>query len=207
MKKQRFLSLISLLLLTSCQFSDSNDYITFKEYIEIVNNQQENSQDIFIFTSTTCPHCQKIAPLIDRFIYENENTQLHIYELSVDLQKNITGDSKFKDKTLGVLSGDSSTDALKKLDNRITQYVKATNINVSLTSEIFESTGSSYSYVCTPLMIWYENQIEVKIVNNVEQVLEKNKKGDFTYESFVKMLEFPIAKPNWDRKFDLTYIK
>ena len=63
MKRKYLLTLILPLLLTSC---NNGDYISFKEYIDIVKTQEKTQKDIFIFTSSSCSHCQTIKPLINK---------------------------------------------------------------------------------------------------------------------------------------------
>ena len=60
------------------------------------------------------------------------------------------------------------------------------------------------SYILTPLVLWYESGMEVKVVNSVESQLEVDDKGNITYESFVEFLSFPEEKPNWNEEFNLT---
>ena len=43
--------LLSSIILTSC--NTSKDYISYKQYIETVNNQVDNQRDVFILTSST----------------------------------------------------------------------------------------------------------------------------------------------------------
>jgi hypothetical protein len=62
-------------------------------------------------------------------------------------------------------------------------------------------------YVCTPLMIWYEGGIEVRVENAVESKLEKNEHGNIMLESFVEFLQFPETKPDWSEQFDLKPYK
>ena len=62
MKKLQFLFVLPLsLTLFSCQATDSTIKITFKEYVEIVNNQQEGDKDIFIITHLPKGFNQRIS--------------------------------------------------------------------------------------------------------------------------------------------------
>lgn len=197
-KKSFLLTLLSLLLI-GCQ---NNNYISYKEYIDIVKSQEQDQKDIFIFTSSACSHCQKIKPLINKVIDNQEEFDFKVYELTVD-QKTTLSNKRipFSDKTMGYLTGNSEDDGLKALDNRIAKYVKATNADSQLIASV---SSGKYSYILTPLVIWYESGIEVKIVNSVEPQLKSDDKGNITYESFVEFLTFPEDKPNWNEEFDLT---
>ncbi len=206
MKTKKYVYLLPLLLTTvSCGSSLSSEYLSFKEYVEIVKNEAEDQKDIFIFTSSSCPHCQIIKPLLNRYISENKDENLHIYELSVDYKTKISGQNVFKDETMGYLSGDSTNDCLKALDNRLTLYMKENQIQPSLESSIISGTEGNYLYVFTPLILWYQNGVEVKVVNNVEAMLVKDKKNSFTYESFVALMTYPEEKQQWNKPFNLDY--
>ena len=88
------------------------------------------------------------------------------------------------------------------LDNRINLYAIESQPS---TEELFAGPDSNYTYVYTPLFMWYENKMEKRVVNNVEKIVEKNEDGTLNYESFVKMMAFPEETPTWDNPFNLTY--
>lgn len=194
-----------LFILVSCGNNSANEYISFKDYVEIVKNEENNKKDIFFFTSSSCPHCQRIKPLLNRYVSENKDEQLNIYELSVDYRLKVSGQYVFKDETMGYLSGNSENDCLKALDNRLALYVNETHFASSSNNEIITGLEGNYLYVFTPLILWYQNGIEVKIVNNVEKMLEINEKGNFTYDSFVQLMDYPEELPNWNQPFNLNY--
>lgn len=201
MKKINLLLLIPILVsLSGCQ--TKTEKISFEEYVEIVNQQQEGDKDIFIFTSSSCSHCQRIKPLIDNYITTNPESDFTIYELSVDYSRTLSNKYVYDDKSMGLLTGDSTNDCLKALDNRIVKFVDQTN------TQLVSMAGfGNYMYVCTPLMIWYESGIEVRVENAVESKLEKNEHGNIMLESFVEFLQFPETKPDWSEKFDLKPYK
>ena len=107
----------------------------------------------------------------------------------------------FSDSTMGYLTGDSSNDGLKLLDNRIAKFVDETKPEASL---VYQSTTGKYMYIMTPLVIWYEGGIEVKVVNSVQPQIKKDDKGNITYDAFLEFLAFPEEKVNWNEKFDLN---
>ena len=189
-----------MISISSCQ--TTTEKITFEQYVEIVNQQQENDKDIFIFTASSCSHCQRIKPLIDNYVAKNPESDFNIYELSVDYTRTLSNKFVYTDETMGQLTGDSSNDCLKALDNRIVKYVEETQ------TQLVSMAGlGNYMYVCTPLMIWYENGIEVRVENAVESKLKKDEHGNIVLESFVEFLKFPEEKPNWNAPFDLTPYK
>ena len=69
--KGKSLLVVALLisLLTSCE--EKKTYTTFEEYVNIVKTATKDQKDIFIFTSSSCFHCQKLESSIERFITEN----------------------------------------------------------------------------------------------------------------------------------------
>lgn len=200
--KSIILSVLPLLCFT-CSCTNS-DYISFKEYIEIVKNEQGNQKDIFIFTSSTCSHCAKIKDLIK--IYKQDiadNNEINLYELSVDFKRNLDGTVSFNDKTMGYLSGNSSNDGLKQLDNRLSEFVYQSKVEVSNDSAISKQISGNYLYMCTPLIIFYTNKLEVKLINNIDNVLTVDDNNNYTYSSFQKMMEFDNLYTNWTKTFDL----
>ena len=203
MKKFKTFLLISSIMvsLTNC---NNKQYTTFKEYTEIVKNASETERNIFIFTATNCAHCQKIIPYIDKYIKNNDDENLNIYKLNVDYWVLPNDQYKFKDETMGYLSGNSENDCIKQLDNRIAKYVSRLGIIPSDEGEIAISSSQKYTYTVTPLILFYEGNIEVKIVNNVSKNLQTDEDGKIVYDSLVELLSFPEEKSVWNREFDLT---
>lgn len=182
-------------------------YTTFQEYVEIINSANENDKNVFVLTSSSCPTCQAIQPLLNKYIHENNDENLNIYELSVDSKVMLNGERVFKDKTMGNLSGKSEDDCIKRLDNRITLYAEANKNDYTINNELDEVEASKYYlYTATPLMLFYQGKIEVRIINNVHGLLERNKNNEYTYDSFEKLMTYPTENnTNWTKEFDLTY--
>lgn len=188
--------------------SDGRDYITFKDYVEIVSSASENEKNVFVFTSSSCPHCHAIQPLLTKYIRENTNDEFQIHELNVDSKSKGNNERVFKDKTMGYLSGNSENDCIKRLDNRISLYVKtiAESEYDYFDKGLVELIEGKYSYVATPLMLFYQGNIEVRIVNNVSAFLTTNNNNEYTYESFESFMEYPSDMEFvWNKEFDLTY--
>ena len=121
--------------------------------------------------------------------------------MTVDRKSNaVNGLYPFKDETMGYLSGDAANDCLKQLDNRIIEFVLA-NPNYPYLTRMLEG---NYSYVSTPLAIFYENGIEVKFLNTYTSVLELSDKNE-RYEQFVSLMQYPETNPTWNKQFDLSY--
>ena len=199
----KFLLISSILVsLTGC---NNKNYTTFKEYTEIVINASETERNIFVFTATNCAHCQKVLPYIEQYKKEIKNDpNLNLYILSVDYW-NLPNDTyRFKDQTMGYLTGSSEDDCIKRLDNRISIYVSRLGIIPSNDGLIAASSSQKYTYTVTPLILFYEGNIEVKIVNNVEKNLEKDENNEIIYESLVELMEYPTEKSVWNDEFNLT---
>lgn len=202
--KYKHLLLVALL---SCGLISCNkeEFTTFEQYVNIVKTATKGQKDIFIFTASSCFHCKKIEKFVDRYIEENTDENLNIYELSVDYTTKLTGENVFMDKTMGYFTGDSTNDCLKRLDNRITRYIA--HHGTEFEDEYMTSTavGGYYLYILTPLIIWYESGMEVKIMNNVSSNLEYDENKEIIYSSFVSLMEFPTEKNTWGETFDLTH--
>ena len=61
-----------MISLTGC---GKEDYTSFKEYTDIVTNASETQRNIFVFTSASCAHCQKVLPYINRYIEEKRKQE------------------------------------------------------------------------------------------------------------------------------------
>ena len=206
MKKQLSLLLMSSLILTGCD--SMKDYTSFKEYTEIVKNAKQNQKDIFFFTASNCSSCQAIAPLLEKFISQSENEDYNVYVLSVDYKIKLDGTTVFKDETMGYLTGNSENDCIKRLDNRIALYVSRLGIIPSNEGLISISSSTKYSYTVTPLILFYQGNIEVKIINNVVKNIKQDDSGKLQYDSFLELMEYPEEKPVWNNEFNLTpYVK
>ena len=200
MKKTIPLIVLSSLILSSC---DSFDFTSFKDYTDIVKNATEDQKDIFVFTASSCGTCQEVVPLIEKYIKENEESDVSIYLLSVDYEAAENGKYMFKDKSMGYLSGDASNDFIKVLDNRIIEFVMTQG---DYSNYLSPMTSGNYLYVSTPLAIFYEGGIEVKITNMFAHTLSISDK-DERYEEIKNILKFPEEKPNWNKTFDIDYYK
>ena len=205
MKKQLSLLLMSSLILTGCD--SMKDYTSFKEYTEIVKNAKQNQKDIFFFTASNCSSCQAIAPLLEKFISQSENEDYNVYVLSVDYKIKLDGTTVFKDETMGLITGDANNDCLKALDNRINMFVDSVVKKPPIYLFKGDESASNYLYVYTPLVLWYDSGLEVKVANAVLESLIRDDEGNPTYESFVELMKFPEEKPAWYTPFNLDYYK
>lgn len=207
MKKVNAILLISSVMfsLTGC---NRPDYTTFEEYVNIVTNASETQRNIFVFTATNCGHCQKVLPYIEKYKEENTDPNLNLYVLNVDHWVYKNDEYRFKDETMGYLTGNSENDCIKRLDNRIALYVSRLGIIPSNEGLIAASSSTKYTYTVTPLILFYEGSMEVKIVNNVIKNLKEDESGTIIYESVVELLKYPEEKPVWNNEFNLTsYVK
>lgn len=207
MKKSITFLLISSIMisLTSC---NKPQYTSFKEYTEIVTNASETQRNIFVFTATNCGYCQKVLPYIEQYKQEITDANLNLYILNVDHWVFTNDEYRFKDETMGYLTGNSENDCIKRLDNRIALYVSRLGIIPSNEGLIAVSSSTKYTYTVTPLILFYEGNIEVKIVNNVIKNLKEDESGKIKYDSFIELMKYPEEKPVWNNEFNLTpYVK
>ena len=203
--KSKFLLIATLLMVTLSSCEEKENKTTFEEYVNIVKNATKDQKDIFIFTSSSCFHCQKIQTSIDRYVSEITDEKLNVYEISVDYRTKLNGENIFMDKTMGYFTGNSENDCLKRLDNRITKYLAHHGITSDNEYIMSSATGGYYSYILTPLIIWYYGGMEVKIINNVSKNLEYDESKNVVYNSFVKMMEYPENPVLWGETFNISY--
>lgn len=184
-------------MLVSC--NDTN-YTSFKDYIDIVNNQKTNEQDIFVFKTSSCSSCKEIQPYLDKYKKENDNKNLRIHYINLAVSIN----NKFKDETLGTCTGNVNDDGTARLDKRINSIVYQNNVKTGVKELIYADPYGTYIYMRTPLIIWYQNNIEYKISNTIIDYLKEDN-GNISYDSFKNFMEFPKSSLylNID-KFNIT---
>ena len=169
--------------------------ISYDEYLELVYDSKENGTDdnkdqfIVVFTRDGCTACEAIRPHLNKYISANKSVKIY----NVDLTLKSDGET-FKDNTIGKIED------LYDLDDRIKEYAESGNdvgIEPYTPDQIADGT-SPYYYIQTPLIMWYENGIEVKI--NIGKSF-----GDNEYVAFKEYISFPEEddQANWDVAFDL----
>ena len=197
--KKIYICLLFPLLLTSCGKSQSIlEKMTYKNFVATVKNQQENQKDLFVFTSSTCFHCKKITPLLERYVTENEKP-ISIHTLSLDISKK-SGKTVFDDSSMGSYSGNSADDAIKQLDNRLFKMIVSNNISQG----VEQLSVGHYAYISTPLFIWYENGLEKKVMNSIEDEIKDND-DSLSYDKLLKIIEDFDTNYNWTETFNLEY--
>lgn len=191
--KNKYLFL-SVLLLTSCSSSTeltskNIQTINYKTFVDSIYNMQENEKIIAIFTQTSCSHCHAMYPYLNKYLNNYTDSSITFYNISLD-----TKNGKFVDEYLGNVDG-SENDFAKKLDIRLQQW--ANRVNQDDLSYLGEGT---YSYLSTPLILWYDNKIEVKVSNRFQEIVND-------YSSFESFMQFPEEYPTFNVEFNLTYNK
>lgn len=168
--------------------------ITYAEFIEKVNESKDGTEEeperfVVVFTREGCSACQAIKPHLNKYIKNTKDVT--VYNLDLTLKSD--GET-YKDKTMGTI------DDLRSLDNRIKEYASSGNdVGVTpYTAEQIANGDSPYYYVQTPLIMWFENGIEVKI--NIGETFGENE-----YVAFKKYISFPDAdsKAKWSVPFNL----
>lgn len=191
--KKKYL-ILSILLLTSCSSSTkltskNIKTINYKTFVDSIYNMQENEKIIAIFTQTSCSHCHAMYPYINKYLDNYTDCSITFYNISLDAKN-----GKFIDEYLGNVDG-SENDFAKKLDIRLQQW--ANRVNQDDLSYLGEET---YSYLSTPLILWYDNKIEVKVSNKFQEIVSD-------YSSFLSFIQFPEKYPTFNVEFNLTYNK
>ena len=93
MKKKALLGLSLLILSAGCTTNKNSIYekqidtISYKDFVEIVLNANQDDKNIFVFTTGNCPHCQKLSPLLDRYYNNDIDDSTKIYKLSLEYRK------------------------------------------------------------------------------------------------------------------------
>lgn len=206
MKKKLFI-LPLIVLLTGCTTNKESIYpkkistISYQEFVNIVNDANEDDTNIFFFTVSSCPYCQILSPVLDRYYNNDADDSLHIYKLSLDYSTTSTDRYQYNDKTMGYFSGQDD-DCIKILDERIGEFLYETgglndeHINVNM------ETNSSYpyNYIYTPLLVFYKGNYENKVVNSIASLVdEKNK---VNYNDFKEMISYN-NEVVWEKAFNL----
>lgn len=214
-------------LWTKITTTNHMEKITYQQYVEKVEAQaaDENAQDfVIVFTRSGCDHCPSFYKSMNAYLKSSSytNAGFKIYNVDVSLKsakKTIDGVkfSVYKDKTLGVLSRVSETnekilglDALQQLDKRLQEYYTYDSAELEAVSD------SAYTYVSTPLVIWYSHGLEQRVSNTFtnDSTLSweydkngaKKKATDLSFRKFIQDFH-ETADVDWNIPFDLTYNK
>ena len=104
-------------------------------------------------------------------------------------------------------------DYILQLDKRIEEFVSTAYIDVEGSNQDMGTVeDSTYTYVSTPLIIWYEGGLETRISNNFKGIVtlkDGGKRAEPT--SFKKYIEdfggdqSNSQKANWAEPFNLKY--
>jgi len=169
--------------------------ITFEEYTQKIEaaKDKEDSKILVVFIANDCDHCDAMYPVMNKYIKER-TYGFEIYSVNLSTKTKNNGDVIYKkDKTAGYASGNATNDATYALDERIQDWNESVNTDTSLLTEVTyddDWTGYKYTYLSTPLFVWYINGSEVKICNTFDSKVSTNSDGDKDYESFKSFISF-----------------
>lgn len=201
--------------------------ITYQEYIEMVQNQDEDDKMIIVFSQSDCPNCPTFYKSVNEYLKSDDykNADFKIYNVnlstrSVKTKINGTKYKQYKDKTCGIVSTGSDEDVLAKdyvrgLDKRIYNfYLQATELDSTYGEVVSVGTSSSntYSYVSTPLIIWYEGGMETRMCNTFANQVDLDSDGKkatkSSFRSFITDFEGSVdVTDDWNEDFNLAYNK
>lgn len=202
--------------------------ITYGEYVEKVKDQgsKENSEDfIIVFTRNDCDQCPDLYKAMNTYLKSDEykNADFKIYNVNLSLKSskvkiNGTKYAQYKDKTCGLAISPTENDNniiykdyVNYLDQRIEAFVSdgvGADVTYSDLSTL-SSSDSAYTYVGTPLIMWYSNGMETRISNTFSTSSEiswaNEKVTPSSFRNYIEDFEGSVKVENWDESFDLTY--
>ncbi len=201
------------------------DKISYKEYVEKVKDAKDDEKFIIVFTQKGCDHCPKFYKSMNEYLdssaYKASDVKIYNVDLSTKSTKvKIDGVkyTQYKDASCGLVSPASSTkneiiaqDYVKKLDVRIDEFRQS--FGEEAYADLTTVADSTYTYVSTPLVVWYDSGLETRISNNFESSITLSPDGKkATATSFKSYIENfgdgknnTIKADNWSEPFDLTY--
>lgn len=200
--------------------------ITYGEYVEMVRNQDEDSQDfVVVFTRNDCEQCPDFYKAMNTYLksdaYKNADFKIYNVDLTVKSTKvkiNGTKYVQYKDKTCGLAISPTESnndiiaqDYVNALDERIESFLSEGVGEGNSYSDLSQlsDANSAYTYVGTPLVIWYSNGIETRIANTFSTSSEiswvNNKVTDSSFRNYIEDFEGSFKVENWNESFDLTY--
>ena len=202
--------------------------ITYGEYVEMVKNQgtNEDSEDfVVVFTRSDCEQCPDFYKAMNTYLksseYKNADFKIYNVDLSVKSTKvKIDGTKyvQYKDKTCGLAISPTESnndiiarDYVNALDERIEAFVTEGFAEGTSYADLstLSDADSAYSYVGTPLVVWYRNGIETRIANTFSTSSEiswvNDKVTASSFRNYIENFEGSVKAENWNESFDLTY--
>lgn len=215
---------------TALTTTNKMEKITYGEYVEKVNAQATSDSDeglIFVFTQKGCDICPKFYKGMNEYLkseaYKSATFKIYNVDLTVSSKKkNFDGVKcyRYKDATAGYKSSaykDSlDVDYVKKLDNRIGDFVNVMGGSYTEITSI-SSENDPYSYVSTPLIMWYQNGVETRISNTfkscsfLEWEANEKKPKVLSFKNYIQDFGGDTTNTtkaeDWNEKFNLDYAK
>lgn len=218
---------------TSLTTVNHMEKITYGEYVEKVNEQAQNedTQDfIVVFSQKGCEFCPSFYKSMNAYLdsnsYSSADFKIYNVDLSTKSSKakiNGTKYTVYKDSTCGLVSPASNTkeeiiaqDYIKQLDDRLAQFksIVGDSANTDFAAEL-SSEETSYRFVSTPLVIWYQNGLESRVCNNftglsyLEWTADQEQVKNSSFKQFIQDFggdtDNTLSAEEWVDDFDLTY--
>lgn len=194
--------------------------VSFQQYTDMVKAQAEANEGeakdlVFVFTSSSCDICPIFYKSVNEYLetdtYNESNMRIYNVDLSLKNTKvKVNGEKykRYKDETAGLYATDESVahkDMVRKLDIRLRKFVGMFENGYSGLAEVAEG---EYTYVSTPLILWYSNGVETRasntFVNNVELTSDQKKATLSSFKEFITDFDEDRTSDVWYETFDLT---
>lgn len=215
---------------TSITTTNHMEKISYKDYVDMVKSQdKDDDKFVVVFTRKGCDVCpifyKSMNTYLDSQHYKAADFKIYNVDLTLKSSTVKASDGKkysqYKDSSLGIVSGKSATkqdiinqDYIWQLDKRIEEFVRTAYEDVDGSNNDMETVSdSTYTYISTPLVIWYDGGLETRIANKFTSLVTLNSDGKrATPSSFKTFIEDfgggesnKQVAMNWNDKFDLEY--
>lgn len=213
---------------TSITTVNNMEKITFEEYVEKVEKQEAGEQRDFVvvFTQKGCEYCPSFYKSMNNYLkngHKSADFDIFYIDLSVKSTKiklDGTKYTQYKDTSCGLVAPAGNTnekiqslDYIYQLDLRIGEFNKS--FGETAYTDLTENTDpevSGYSYVFTPLIIWYQNGVESRISNTYSNAAYLSKDSDgvvrpTAFKQFIQDFggetDNSLKATEWNNQFDL----
>lgn len=187
--------------------------ITYQEYVEKVYAAEEDF--VVVFVTKGSEVCADLYDSMNQYLksdaYKSAEFKVYCVDLSTkSVKKEINGRKyeQYKDSSCGIVSATNiqsndvlALDHVKALDNRIEKFVQS--FGSTTYTDIATYTDQNYTYVVSPLFVWYQDGMETRVSNNWSVDTYSSASAFNTYISTFE--KDGLEADNWDEEFNLTF--